>query len=103
VIEDVTLETETTRGKTPTTSEVFVLSVRPKSSLAGWCSRCRRRCPGYDGGDGVRWWRTRRRDDEGVSAGRVPQVECPEDGVVAHVPWARPGARHTWLFDDTCA
>lgn len=24
-------------------------------------------------------------------------------GVVAHVPWARPGAKHTWLFEDTCA
>jgi hypothetical protein len=23
--------------------------------------------------------------------------------VVAHVPWARPGAKHTWLFGDTCA
>ena len=23
--------------------------------------------------------------------------------VVAHVPWARPGAKHTWLFEDTCA
>ena len=34
----------------------------------------------------------------------VPRVECPEDGVVvAHVPWARPGAKHTWAFEDTCA
>ena len=34
----------------------------------------------------------------------MPRVECPEDGVVvAHVPWARPGARHTWAFEDTCA
>ena len=23
--------------------------------------------------------------------------------VVAHVPWARPGAKHTWAFEDTCA
>ena len=23
--------------------------------------------------------------------------------MVAHVPWARPGAKHTWLFEDTCA
>jgi len=23
--------------------------------------------------------------------------------VVAHVPWARPGAKHTWTFEDTCA
>ena len=34
----------------------------------------------------------------------MPRVECPEDGVVvAHVPWARPGAKHTWAFEDTCA
>ena len=32
VIEDVSIETETSRGKTPVTSEVLVLSVRPKAS-----------------------------------------------------------------------
>jgi transposase len=105
VIEDVTVETETSRGKNPTASEVLVLSVRPKASLAGRCSRCRRRCPGYDGGDGIRRWRTL---DVGTTKAylqaAVPRVECPDDGVVvAHVPWARPGAKHTWLFEDTCA
>jgi len=24
-------------------------------------------------------------------------------GDVTHVPWARPGAKHTWAFEDTCA
>ena len=105
VIEDVAIETETSRGKNPTTSEVLVLSVRPKASQAGRCSRCRKRCPGYDGGDGIRRWRTL---DVGTTKAylqaAVPRVECPEHGVVvAHVPWARPGARHTWLFEDTCA
>jgi len=34
----------------------------------------------------------------------VPRVECGEHGVVvAHVPWARPGAKHTRVFEDTCA
>jgi transposase len=34
----------------------------------------------------------------------APRVECAEHGVVvAHVPWARPGAKHTHLFEDTCA
>ena len=34
----------------------------------------------------------------------MPRVECTEHGVVvAHVPWARPGAKPTWLFEDTCA
>jgi transposase len=57
VIEDVTIETETSRGRKPKTSEVLVFSVRPKASEAGRCSRCRKRCPGYDG-DGTRRWRT---------------------------------------------
>jgi len=105
VVEDVSIETEISRGKRPVTSEVLVLTVRAKASQAGRCSRCRRRCPGYDGGDAIRRWRTL---DVGTSKAylqaAVPRVKCPEDGVVvAHVPWARPGARHTWLFEDTCA
>lgn len=32
------------------------------------------------------------------------RVNCAAHGVVVgHVPWARPGAKHTWLFEDTCA
>ena len=109
VIEDVTIETETSREKQPKATEVLVLSVRLKASQAGRCSRCRKRCPGYDaggrGGDGIRRWRTL---DVGTTKAylqaAVPRVECPEDGVVvAHVPWARPGAKHTWAFEDTCA
>ncbi|MGK2880120.1 MAG: transposase family protein, partial [Mycobacterium sp.] len=91
--------------KETVTDEVLVFSVRPRASQAGRCSRCRKRCPGYDGGDGIRRWRIL---DVGTSKAylqaAVPRVECPEDGVVvAHVPWARPGAKHTWLFEDTCA
>lgn len=109
VIEDVTIETETTGRKRPKTSEVLVLSVRAKASQAGRCSRCRKRCPGYDAGgrdgDGIRRWRTL---DVGTTKAylqaAVPRVQCAEDGVVvAHVPWARPGAKHTWAFEDTCA
>jgi transposase len=34
----------------------------------------------------------------------APRVACPEHGVVvAAVPWARPGARSTRVFEDTCA
>ncbi|WP_343575744.1 hypothetical protein [Mycobacterium sp.] len=58
VIEDGPIEIETSPGKTPVTSEVLVLSVRPKASQADRCSRCRRRCPGYDGGEGIRRWRS---------------------------------------------
>ena len=34
----------------------------------------------------------------------APRVQCPDHGVlVAHVPWARPGAKCTYLLEDTCA
>jgi transposase len=105
VIEDVTIETETSRGRRPTPTEVLVFSVRPKAGEAGRCSRCRKRCPGYDGGDRTRRWRTL---DVGTTKAYLqaaaPRVQCHEHGVVvAHVPWARPGAKHTWAFEDTCA
>lgn len=105
VIDDVMIETETSRGKAPVSSEVLVFEVRPKANQASRCSRCRKRCPGYDGGDGIRRWRTL---DLGTTKAYLqaaaPRVACPEHGVVvAHVPWARPGARHTWAFEDTCA
>ena len=35
---------------------------------------------------------------------QAPRVSCPEHGVVvAHVPWARPGAKCSTVFEDTCA
>ena len=107
VIEDVTIETETTGRKKPKTSEILVFSVRPKASQAGRCSRCRKRCPGYDAGgrDGERTRRWRTLDVGTTKAylqAAAPRVACEEHGVVvAHVPWARPGAKHTWLFEDT--
>ena len=105
VVEDISIEVETSRGKRPQAAEVLVLSVRPQAAQAGRCSRCRKRCPGYDGGDGLRRWRTL---DVGTTKAYLqaaaPRVQCLEHGVVvAHVPWARPGAKHTWLFEDTCA
>ena len=109
IVEDVAIETETSRGRRPVTSEVLVVSVRCKASQASRCSRCRRRCPGYDAGgrdgEGTRRWRTL---DVGTTKAYLqaaaPRVACEEHGVVvAHVPWARPGAKHTWLFEDTCA
>jgi len=34
----------------------------------------------------------------------APRVQCPDHGVlVAHVPWARPGAKCTYVLEDTCA
>lgn len=106
VIEDVDIEVETRqRRKEQVCEEVLVFTVRPYAAAASRCSRCRARCPGYDAGDGVRRWRTL---DVGSTKAYLqapaPRVSCREHGVVvAHVPWARPGAKCSYLFEDTCA
>lgn len=87
------------------TDELLVARVRPARAAGGRCGVCRRRCAGYDAGEGRRRWRA-------LDAGSVkvfleadaPRVRCAEHGVVvAHVPWARHGAGHTRAFDDTVA
>ena len=106
VVEDVTIEVETRRERKETVScEVLVFRVRPKAGQVGRCSRCRKVRPGYDAGGGLRQWRTL---DVGTMKAYLqapaPRVRCPEHGVVvAHVPWARPGAKCTTAFEDTCA
>lgn len=85
--------------------EVLVARVRPTRSRRSRCSRCQRRARGYDRGDGRRRWRTL---DVGTLKAYLeadaPRVACPQHGVVvAAVPWARPGARCTREFEDTCA
>lgn len=86
-------------------SGVLVVHVRPARGPRGRCGVCRRRCPGYDRGEGRRRWRA-------LDAGSVrvfleadaPRVYCGEHGVVvAHVPWARHGAGHTLAFDQMVA
>ena len=58
-----------------------VVSVRPRRSWQVRCGRCGRRCPGYDRGRGLRWWRT---FDVGLSAAFVEapatRVRCPVHG-----------------------
>jgi len=80
------------------------VSVRPLRRGRRRCSRCGRRCAGYDRGGGRRRWR-------GLDVGWVQvwleaeavRVRCPAHGVVvAEVPWARAGARHTKAFEDQC-
>jgi transposase len=100
VIQDVTVQVDPGGG-----DEVLVVSVRPDVRSAGRCATCRRPCPGYDCGVGTRRWRT---VDTGTTRtflqAAAPRVRCPEHGVlVAHVPWARPGAKCTYLLEDTCA
>lgn len=85
--------------------EAVVVSVRPRKRDRGRCGMCKRRCPGYDQGEGSRRWRAL---DLGTTKAYVgadaPRVACPEHGVVvAAVPWARHGAGHTLAFDDSCA
>lgn len=86
-------------------AQELIIGVRPSRRARQRCGRCRRRSPGYDGGEGVRRWRS-------LDAGTVrvfvqaaaPRVRCVEHGVVvAYVPWARHDAGHTLPFDDTVA
>src|SRR5271169_1271337 len=106
VIEGLDIELETRRQQGQLVScEVLVMTVRPKATATRRCSRCKSCCPGYDGGDELRRWRTL---DVGTAKcylqAPAPRVECAQHGVVvADVPWARPGAKHSYLFEDTCA
>ncbi|MEJ7649480.1 MAG: ISL3 family transposase [Nakamurella sp.] len=100
VVEDVTVESG--GGKF---GSVVVATVRCDYRTSGRCGRCRRPCAGYDQGAGLRRWRT---IDTGTMVtylqARAPRVSCPDHGVqVAHVPWARPGAKMTLLLEDVSA
>jgi transposase len=79
-----------------------VVSVRPKAGERRRCPHCRRRCAGYDDGEGRRRWRAL---DLGTTRclleAEAPRVQCRRHGVVvAAVPWARHGARFTRAFED---
>jgi transposase len=83
----------------------IVIGVRPSWSQRDRCPHCRRRCPGYDLGEGRRRWRAL---DLGTTLcfleADAPRVECKVHGVVvAAVPWARHDAWFTRTFDDTAA
>ena len=83
----------------------IVISVRPGYSQRDRCRHRRRRCPGYDLGEGRRRWRAL---DLGTTfcylEADAPRVECRQHGVVvAAVPWARHDAWFTRSFDDQAA
>jgi transposase len=86
-------------------SESIVVAVRPGKGARQRCGVCQRRCSRYDHGEGRRRWRG---PDLGLLRSFLeadaPRVTCAEHGVVvASVPWARHGARHTRVFEDTVA
>ena len=83
----------------------LVVRARPTAREASRCGVCRRRAPGYDQGVGVREWRALDfAATRVVIRGRAPRVRCRRHGVVvAAVPWARHGARHTRGFEDLTA
>jgi transposase len=95
VVEDVEF---TDRG-------ALVLSVRPAALERDRCPHCRRRCPGYDQGEGRRRWRAL---DFGTTFAYLeadaPRVSCTRHGViVAAVPWARHDSAFTRQFEDQVA
>jgi transposase len=83
-----------------------VVSVRPTAGERDHCPHCRRRCPGYDWGEG------RRRRWPALDLGTTfayleawaPRISCREHGVVvAAVPWARHDSGFTRAFEDQVA
>jgi transposase len=79
-----------------------VVAARPKARERGRCPHCRRRCAGYDWGEGRRRWRAL---DLGTTSAFVeaeaPRVQCKRHGVVvAAVPWARHDSKFTRAFED---
>ena len=80
----------------------LVVSLRPKARERDRCPHCRRRCPGYDWGEGRRRWRAL---DLATTfcflEAEAPRVECKRHGVVvAAVPWARHDSSFTRSFED---
>jgi transposase len=83
----------------------IVVAVRPVWRERDRCGVCRRRCPGFDQGEGRRRWRAL---DLGTTLAFVeadaPRVRCRRHGVVVcAVPWARHRSRFTRAFEDQAA
>jgi transposase len=80
------------------------IRLRPRIQHRWRCPHCRHRCPGYDPGRERRWRALDFRRAKVFVVACVPRVACPEHGVVvAAVPWARHGARHTLAFEQLAA
>ena len=88
-----------------TADGAVVVAARPTARERDRCPFCRRRCPGYDLGEGRRRWRAL---DLGTTFAYVeadaPRVACRRHGVVvAAVPWARHDSWFTRTFEDQAA
>jgi transposase len=78
--------------------------VRPRWRQRWCCPRCALRAPGYDSPPARRWRALDFGRVQVFLVAEVPRVSCPAHGVlVAAVPWARPGARHTRAFEQFAA
>lgn len=84
--------------------EALEIRLRPRIKHRWRCPHCQKRCPGYDPGRERRWRALDFGRTKVFVIARVPRVSCAEHGVVvAAVPWARHGARHTLAFEQLAA
>lgn len=80
------------------------IQLRPRIQHRWQCPHCHLRRPGYDPGRERRWRALDFGRTKVFVIARIPRVACPEHGVVvAAVPWARHGARHTLAFEQLAA
>ncbi len=81
----------------------MVVSVRTDARAASRCTSCHRRCPGWNQRVRVRRWRkVDIADTRTYLQAAASRVRCVEHGVqVAQVPWGRPGAKCSYLLEDT--
>jgi transposase len=83
----------------------LVVAVRAKARERDRCGEGRRRCPGYDQGEGRRRWRAL---DLGTTfcflEAEAPRVSCEAHGVIVTAfPWARHDSWFTSAFEDQVA
>ena len=84
--------------------EVVEIRLRPRIQHRWRCPHCQVRRPGYDPGRERRWRALDWGRTKVFVIATVPRVECAEHGViVASVPFARHGARHTKAFEELAA
>ena len=84
--------------------EVVEIRLRPRIQHRWRCPHCQVWRPGYDPGRERRWRALDWGRTKVFVIATVPRVECAEHGViVASVPFARHGARHTKAFEELAA